>query len=41
MVSFVGKDCIGLYDMSHRAASAAFAAAFLASFFEGPKNINI
>lgn len=30
-------DCMGLYEMLHRFARAAFAAAVLASRFEGPK----
>lgn len=34
--TLVGNDCIGLYDISHKAARAAFAAAFFASFFDGP-----
>lgn len=34
--SLAGSACIGLYEISHRAASAALAAAFLANFLEGP-----
>lgn len=31
-----GIVCMGLYEILHSAAKAAFAAAFLASFFDGP-----
>lgn len=29
--------CIGLYEISHKVAKAALAAAFFANFFDGPK----
>lgn len=34
-------NCIGLYDISQSVASADFAAAFLANFFDGPEHFRV